>query len=77
MEGYIGEGEEENGGKGTGTKKHKWQVQNRKGEVKNSTGNGEANELICMIHGHELREGVMVGEVQGGGGKGEKKLGRL
>ena len=24
MEGYIGEGEEENGGKGTGNKKHDW-----------------------------------------------------
>ena len=27
------------------------------GGVKNSMGNGEAKELICMIHGHELREG--------------------
>ena len=25
------------------------------GEVKNSMGNGEAEELICMIHRHELR----------------------
>ena len=25
------------------------------GEVKNSMGNGEAKELICMTHGHELR----------------------
>ena len=32
----------ENGGKGTGNKKHKWQVQNRQGVVKNSIGNGEA-----------------------------------
>ena len=24
-------------------------------EVKNSIGNGEAKELICMTHGHELR----------------------
>ena len=24
------------------------------GEVKNSMGNGEAKELICMTHGHEL-----------------------
>ena len=28
---------------------------NRQGEVKNSIGNGEAKELICMTHGHELR----------------------
>ena len=44
-----------NGIKGTGNKKHNWQVQNRQGEVKNSIGNGEAKELICMAHGHELR----------------------
>ena len=25
------------------------------GEVKNSMGNGEAKELKCMAHGHELR----------------------
>ena len=30
------------------------------GEVKNSIGNGEARELICTIHGHELR-GVIAG----------------
>ena len=49
----------ENGGKGTGNNKHQWQVQNRQGEVKNSIGNGEAKELICTTHGHELRWGVM------------------
>ena len=43
------------GGKDTGNKKHKWQVQNRQGEVKNSMENGEAKELICMTHGHEER----------------------
>ena len=32
----AGRGRRENGGKGTGNKKHKWQVQNRQGEVKNS-----------------------------------------
>ena len=26
-----------------------------RGRVKNSMGNGEAKELTCMIHGHELR----------------------
>ena len=50
-------GEGVNRGKGTGNKKHKWQVQNRQGEVKNSIGNGEAKELMCTTHGQEL-EGV-------------------
>ena len=36
----------ENRGKGTGNKQHKWQVQNRQGQVKNSIRNGEAKELI-------------------------------
>ena len=27
------------------------------GEVKNSMGNGEAKELVCTIHGHELEGG--------------------
>ena len=27
------------------------------GEIKNSMGNEEAKELICMTHGHELRWG--------------------
>ena len=63
-------------GKGTGNKKHKWQVQNRQGEVKNSMGNGEAKELVCMSYGHELkwgnddgREGTGQREI-----KGRKKL---
>ena len=34
---------------------------NRQGEVKNSIGNVEAKELICMTHGHELKEGKVVG----------------
>ena len=46
----VGRGREKNGGKGTGNKQHKWQVENRQGEVKNSIGNGEAKELICMTH---------------------------
>ena len=42
MEGYQGGGRVGGmGGKGTGDKKHKWQVQNRQGEIKNSIGNGE------------------------------------
>ena len=57
---------EDNGGKGTGNKKHSWQVQNRHGEVKNNIGNEEAKELICATHGHELRwgGGMLVGEGQ-------------
>ena len=62
MEGYHrGSGRGENGGKGTGNKKYKWQVQNRQGKVKNSMGNRKAKELICMTHGHELRWGMMMG----------------
>ena len=66
-----GSGTGENGEKVTGNKKHRWQVQNRQGEVKNSIGNGEVKELTCMIHRHELRggrEGYMAE-----GDKGEKK----
>ena len=32
-------------------------MQNRQGEVKNSIGNVEAKELVCMIHRHELKGG--------------------
>ena len=56
MEGYQqGSGEGERGGKGTENKQHKWQVENRQGEGKNSVGNVEAKELIYMTHGHELK----------------------
>ena len=61
-------GRGENGGKGTENKKHKWQVQNRQGEVQNSIGNGEAKEFICMTHEHEVRWGkdsVVEGTVEG------------
>ena len=64
MEGYQG-GRGGNGGKGTGNKKHKWQVENRQGEVKNNMGSGEANQLICMTHGHELRARGMLEGLQG------------
>ena len=33
----------------------------RQGEVKNSIGNVEAKELICMTHGHELWGGNVGG----------------
>ena len=45
-------------------------MQNRQGDVKNSIGNGEAKELICTTHGHELRGGLLEGiGVPGGGGQ--------
>ena len=49
------EWEGERGGKGTENKQHKWQVENRQGESKNSIGNVEAKELTSMTHGHEYR----------------------
>ena len=44
-------------------------------EVKNSIGNGKAKELICTIHGHELRGGNSVWRGVAGqrGIKGRKK----
>ena len=65
MEGYqwgSGWGE---GGKGTENMQHKWQVEDRQGEGKNSIGNVEAKELISMTHGHELQGGMW----EGGGGQ--------
>ena len=57
MEGYQWEGGGgRTRGKGSGNKKHKWQVQRRQGEVKNSIRNVEAKELICTTNGHELRQ---------------------
>ena len=65
----VGRVKGEKGRKGTGNKKHKWQVQNRQGEVKNSMGNGEAKELAYMTHGHELKWEMMVGGGMQGGGE--------
>ena len=53
----MGEGEEERTGKGTENKQHKWQVEDRQWEGKNSIGNVEAKELIYIVHGHELKGG--------------------
>ena len=36
-------------------------MENRQGEAKNSIGNVEAKELICMTNGHELRWGNVGG----------------
>ena len=54
-----------------GLRSTSWWVQNRQGVVKNGMGNGVAEELICMIHGHALRQGTGRGNggVLGGGGK--------
>ena len=69
-------GRGENWGKSTGNKKHKQQVQNRQGDVKNSVGNGEAKELIYITHGYELRgyggDLGMEMRISGRGVKGEK-----
>ena len=74
MEGYQHGGDRERMRKryrGTGNKKHDWQVQNRQGHVKNSIGNEEGKELICMTHGRELMWGGLMEEmgVPGGGGQ--------
>ena len=60
-------------GKVQGLRSTNWQVLNRQGDVKNSIRNGEATELMCMTHGHELRGGLLeeMG-VLGGGGQREK-----
>ena len=67
--------EGERGGKGTENKCHKWKVENRQGQVKNSIGNVEPKELICMTYGHELKGGKVGGRgwagwsrVKGGNG---------
>ena len=54
MEGQQQVSGRERGGKSTENKQHKWQVENRQGEGKNSVRNVEAKELISMAHGHEL-----------------------
>ena len=82
MEGYQQGSGRERGGKGTGSKKQNWQAQTRQGELKNSIRNGEAKELICMTHGHELL-GVGGENTKGNGGtrqrgiKGREKMGQL
>ena len=58
------------GGKVQGLRSTNWEVQNRQVGVKNSIGNGEGKELICMTHRHELRGGGdcwWEGGVPGGG----------
>ena len=44
------------GEKVQGLRSTNWQGQKRHGDVKNSIGNGEAKDLLCLTHGHELGE---------------------
>ena len=71
MKGYQQGSEGGEVGKGTENTQHKWQVENRQGEGKNSIGNVEAKELISMTHGHELQ----VGNVRGRGWAGWSEVG--
>ena len=48
MEGYQRGSGKGRRGKGTENRQHKWQVEDRQGEVKNSIGNVEAKELIYI-----------------------------
>ena len=61
----AGRGREENGEKVQGIRsiKSRYTIDR---EVKSSMGNGEAKELVCMSHGHELRVGP---GIWGGGWK--------
>ena len=59
-------------GEGRENKQHKWQVENRQGEDKNSGGNVEAKELTSMTHGHELQEGNVGGRGWVGWSEGEE-----
>ena len=56
-----GEGKEERAGWKVQRIRSIKSVRNRQGECKNSMGNVEAKELICMTHGHELGGGKLVG----------------
>ena len=47
------------------------------GEVKNNIGNGEAKELTCMTHGHELRGEMLEGRGYQVEGSKEGKFGQL
>ena len=40
-------------------------MENRQGEGRNSVGNVEAKELICMTHGHEIWGGAGWSGVKG------------
>ena len=71
MEEYQLEGEgDQCRGNVHGLRSTNWYIQNRQGDVKNSIGNGITKEIICITHGHELREEFLEGMgVPGGGGQ--------
>ena len=55
MEGYqLGGGMGEMGKKVQGIRSINGRYKIGRGEIKNSMGNGEAKELICMTQGHDL-----------------------
>ena len=59
-------------------KKHNWYIQNRQGDVNNSIGNGEAKELLCMTHIHELWGwGLLEGRGNQVEGAKEEKVGTI
>ena len=78
MEGYQWGRGGENGRKIQGIISINGRYKIRQGEVKKSMGNGEAKELTCMTHGHELRQGNAGGNggYRAEGNKGEKKMGQ-
>ena len=49
-------------------------MENRQGEGKNSVGNVEAKELICMTYGHELTGGFLEGRGYQAKGSKEGKI---
>ena len=53
----MGRGRGERGGKVQGIRSINGRYKIDRGGVKNSIGNGEAKQLICMTHRHELRWG--------------------
>ena len=61
MEGYQQGSGRGRGGKGTENKQHKWQIENRQWEGKNSIGNVHAKELVSMTHRNELQGGNVGG----------------
>ena len=64
LEGYqLGGGRGRMGEKVQGLRRIIGRWKNRKGDVKNSIGNGEDDEFISMIHGHEIKRGICGGKV--------------
>ena len=73
----MGGGKKKIGNKVQGIRSTDWQVQHRQGDVKNSRGNREAKELICMTHRHELRRILLEGMGLSGRGGQRGKTGTI